>query len=103
MMDVSDGLLIDAARMAAASGLEVTIALDAVPFSAAYRGYADGDRLAAVTAGDDYQLLCAIPPDRRPTGHATRIGRFAPGRGLVLTDRGVAVTLPETLGYQHRG
>ncbi|MET0307286.1 MAG: thiamine-phosphate kinase, partial [Sphingomonas sp.] len=36
MMDVSDGLLIDAGRMAAASGLVVTIELSDVPLSPAY-------------------------------------------------------------------
>jgi thiamine-monophosphate kinase len=102
MMDVSDGLLIDAWRMAAASGLEVTIALDAVPLSAAYRAYSGDDPLAAATAGDDYQLLCALAPQQRPTGHATRIGSFAPGKGLVLTRNGARVPLPEKLGFEHR-
>lgn len=102
MMDVSDGLLIDAWRMAAASGLEVTIALDAVPLSVAYRAFAGDDVLAAVTAGDDYQLLCALPPDQRPTGHATRIGHFAPGKGMVLTQSGQPVPLPARLGFEHR-
>ncbi|WP_085808350.1 thiamine-phosphate kinase [Sphingomonas sp. TZW2008] len=101
MMDVSDGLLIDARRMAAASGLAVTIALDAVPLSPAYRAYS-GDVMAAVTAGDDYQLLCALPPDQRPTGLATRIGSFAAGTGLHLTRAGVTVALPRDLGYEHR-
>ena len=62
MMDVSDGLLIDGWRMAAASGLALTIALDRVPLSTAYRSYAGDDVLPAATAGDDYQLLCALPP-----------------------------------------
>jgi thiamine-monophosphate kinase len=101
MMDVSDGLLIDAWRMAVASGLEVTIALDAVPLSAAYRAYS-GDVLAAVTAGDDYQLLCALAPDQRATGHATCIGSFAAGKGLVLTRDGALIPVPERLGFEHR-
>ena len=37
MMDVSDGLLIDARRMAAASGLAVYISLEHVPLSSSYR------------------------------------------------------------------
>jgi thiamine-monophosphate kinase len=102
MMDVSDGLLIDAWRMAAASGLEVTIALDTVPLSAAYRAYAGDDPLPAVTAGDDYQLLCAMPAEQRPTGHATCIGSFAPGKGLLLTRDGAPVPLPKKLGFEHR-
>jgi thiamine-monophosphate kinase len=101
MMDVSDGLLIDAWRMAAASDLQVTIALDAVPLSAAYRTHG-GDVLAAVTAGDDYQLLCALPPDQRATGRATCIGSFAVGKGLSLTRNGERVSLPDRLGFEHR-
>jgi thiamine-monophosphate kinase len=99
MMDVSDGLLIDAARMARASGLAVAIDLACVPVSAAYRAVS-GDRIAAATAGDDYQLLFAAPADF--VTDATPIGRFAPGAGLTLHDSGAPVALPESLGYEHR-
>ena len=61
MADVSDGLLIDAARMADASGLAVAIELDAVPLSAEARGFAGEDRearLAAATAGDWITSTC---------------------------------------------
>jgi thiamine-monophosphate kinase len=104
MMDVSDGLLIDAARMAAASGLGVTIDLAAMPLSPAligWRGEDRGTRLAAATAGDDYELLFALPHAETPPVAATRIGSFAPGNGLQVTDRGEAVPLPASLGYQH--
>jgi len=43
MMDVSDGLLIDASRMAAASGLAVIVELAAVPLSADYLAFAGAD------------------------------------------------------------
>ncbi|MES3091569.1 thiamine-phosphate kinase [Sphingomonas aerolata] len=99
MMDVSDGLLIDAARMALASGLAVTIDLAAVPLSDAYR-MVSGDRVAAATAGDDYQLLFAAPEDFATD--ATRIGAFFTGSGLVLHDAGTPVPLPPSLGYEHR-
>ncbi len=99
MMDVSDGLLIDAARMARASGLAVAIDLACVPVSAAYRA-GSGDRIAAATAGDDYQLLFAAPADF--VTDATRIGSFAPGAGLTIHDSGAPVALPESLGYEHR-
>jgi len=99
MMDVSDGLLIDAARMALASGLAVAIDLAAIPLSDAYRAYS-GDRVAAATAGDDYQLLFAAPEDFATD--ATRIGAFLTGSGLVLHDAGTPVPLPPSLGYEHR-
>ncbi len=98
MMDVSDGLLLDAQRMAAASGLAVAIDLATVPLSPAYRAFS-GDVLAAATAGDDYELLFAAPAEG--DFPATRVGAFAPGTGLTLTQDGVAVPLPASLGYAH--
>ena len=43
MMDVSDGLLLDASRMAEASGLAVSIDLAAIPLSAEYRALKGDD------------------------------------------------------------
>ncbi|MGN6278641.1 MAG: thiamine-phosphate kinase, partial [Sphingomonas sp.] len=104
MMDVSDGLLIDAARMAEVSGLGVAIDLDRVPLSAAYRAFAGDDRaarIAAVTAGDDYELLFAAPVDLALPVPAKRIGTFVAGAGLSLTDHGTPLPLPEKLGFLH--
>ncbi|HEU4961768.1 MAG TPA: thiamine-phosphate kinase [Sphingomonas sp.] len=111
MMDVSDGLLVDAARMAGASGLEVTIDLAAIPLSAAYRAFAGDDRaarLAAATAGDDYELLFAAPADLALPVPATLVGRFSAPESLsqehvplTLIDAGGAVALPESLGFTH--
>lgn len=105
MTDVSDGLLIDARRLADASGLGVEIDLDAVPLSRELRGFGDdrAARLAAATAGDDYQLLCAVPPRHRAAaaGIATELGRFCEGAGLRVQDRDGAVPLPANLGYEH--
>ncbi|MBB3877812.1 thiamine-phosphate kinase [Sphingomonas pseudosanguinis] len=104
MMDVSDGLLIDAARMAQASGLAVTIDLDAVRLSPAARALGGEDRaarLAAATAGDDYELLFALPPDVTPPVAATRVGRFDAGAGLSLFDTAGPIPLPPRLGFEH--
>ncbi len=104
MMDVSDGLLIDAARMADASGLAVILDLAAVPLSPEYRAHAGDDRdarLIAATAGDDYELLFAMPANTVPPVPATRLGRFARGAGLTLYDGDEAIPLPVSLGYQH--
>ena len=113
MADVSDGLLIDAQRIAAASGVGIAIALDAVPLSDAWRmlrGDGAEDRIAAATMGDDYQLLFTAAPDqaeaimavglRRGAG-VTRVGVCAAGQGLGLTHEGAAVPLPERLGFVH--
>jgi thiamine-monophosphate kinase len=104
MMDVSDGLLIDAARMGEASGLAVHLDLAMVPLSAPYRAYAGSDRaarLAAATAGDDYELLFAMPANVIPAVAATRLGRFARGSGLHLSDAGTMLDLPARLGFEH--
>ena len=104
MMDVSDGLLIDAARMAAASALAVTIDLADIPLSPDYRRFAGDDRaarLAAATAGDDYALLFAAPRDAALPVPASRIGTFAEGAGLSVEDGGLAIPQPDCLGFEH--
>ena len=93
MMDVSDGLLIDAQRMAAASHLAVAIDLDTVPHA--------GELMAAITAGDDYELLFAAAPDIALPVPATRIGTFVQGSGLTLHNASGPVALPQRLGYTH--
>lgn len=100
MMDVSDGLLLDATRMASASGCAVTIDLACIPLSDAYRRWS-GDRMAAATAGDDYELLFALPVGVEPAVPATRIGHFSSGDSLTVTDAGLSVSLPEKLGWLH--
>jgi thiamine-monophosphate kinase len=94
MMDVSDGLLIDAQRMAAASNLALEIDIDAVPIV--------GEWMAALTAGDDYELLFAAAPDVALPVNASRIGTFASGTGLTLCDASGPVPLPNPLGWLHQ-
>lgn len=99
MADISDGLLIDAQRMAEASGLAVEIDLEAVPV-------ADGaDRMTAMSAGDDYELLFAAPPGLKLSQpglvRINAIGRFAAGQGVTLRDRNGPVPLPQRLGFEH--
>ena len=93
MMDVSDGLLIDAQRMANASNLALEIDLDAVPRA--------GDIMTAITAGDDYELLFAAAPNAHIPVPATRIGTFSGGTGLTLHNAHGPVALPQRLGYTH--
>ncbi len=105
MMDVSDGLLIDALRLAEASGVRLSIDLDAIPLSAVAIALAGDDRAArlhAATSGDDYALLftAAMPLPPVP-GRITRIGQATRGKGLHLYDRGGAVPFPERLGWLH--
>ena len=102
MMDVSDGLLIDADRMARASGCAMEI--DRIPLSAHYaalHGLSVASRLAAATAGDDYVLLAALSPEALPPPGLIAIGRCTNGAGISLVLDGTSVTLPQRLGYEH--
>ena len=114
MMDVSDGLLLDAMRLAEASALNAEIDLDAIPLSKAFiaeRGGSLDARLFAATGGDDYALLVAMPPDVDPLRlslpRGTTIARIgtlaAEGSLLSLSSGGSPVPLPEHLGHEHRG
>jgi thiamine-monophosphate kinase len=105
MMDVSDGLLIDASRMAVASDVAIMIDLDAVPLSSDAIAYAGSDRaarLSAATAGDDYALLftSTLPLPPGPS-RITRIGKVTRGSGLILTDGDGDVPQPVSLGWEH--
>jgi thiamine-monophosphate kinase len=65
-MDVSDGLAGDLAKMMRASGVRAEVDLETVPLSAAaYAAVAADPPLldALVTGGDDYEILCAVPPE----------------------------------------
>jgi thiamine-monophosphate kinase len=114
MMDVSDGLLLDAMRMAEASGCAIAIDLDRVPLSGIFvaeRGQHLVARLFAATGGDDYALLAALPAELDPATLSlpkgtkiSRIGTLAAGEAsLSLTSGGDPVELPERLGFEHQG
>ncbi len=101
-MDVSDGLLIDAERLATASGIGLEIDLDAVPVTGAV---GLDDVLARVTAGDDYELLFTLPAGTIPPTIAgvslTRIGRAVDAAGIRLRFADTVVPTPQRLGWEH--
>ncbi|MDF2555786.1 MAG: thiL, partial [Microbacterium sp.] len=79
MMDVSDGLVLDASRMAAASG--VTLALESSLLGA--------DPASALGGGEDHALLAAFPAGRALPRDFVRVGTVqARGEHAVLVDGG---------------
>lgn len=81
-IDLSDGLAADAAKLAAASGVSLTIDAQAVP---RFPGASLAD---ALHSGEEYELLCTFDAGARPpAGHGlVAIGSIGPGAGVWLTD-----------------
>jgi len=95
MMDVSDGLLLDAFRMAEASGVTIMVDLQDIPVA---------DRARAeecIRWGDDYELLFTAPPEARLPVPAHRIGTVAARAAAPLLLDGEAFADPAGLGYRH--
>lgn len=96
MMDLSDGLLLDAFRMARASGATLAIESAAVPIAAP-----EHRRTEALSWGEDYQLLFTLPGGCVPPIEAHRVGTvLAAGAAPLLLD-GKEIPDPAGLGYQH--
>ena len=94
MMDVSDGLLLDAWRMAQASSAHFAIEAAAVPV-------ADPGRAEeCMRWGDDYQLLFTAPRTAALPVLATRIGTVSADRTGLSLD-GAVLDPDQGLGYQH--
>jgi thiamine-monophosphate kinase len=87
MLDVSDGLAVDAAHIARRSGCRVVIELERVPL-------APGALLEDAGFGEDYELLAATPDPL----DFTVIGRCEEGSGVVLTLNGDTAELG---GWEH--
>lgn len=95
MMDVSDGLLLDASRLAKASGVTLAIDGPAVPLAAP-----EPRRDEALRWGEDYQLLFTLPADAVPPVPAWRIGgAHASGGDAILLD---GRPVEGRLGYEHQ-
>ncbi|MEO1264546.1 MAG: thiamine-phosphate kinase [Pseudomonadota bacterium] len=113
-MDLSDGLIKDAGRMAAASGCAVALDWPSVPVDPAAGLMAAGDdqalRKLATAHGDDYEILAAVPPDAVAPFIAlaaaggvtcTEIGQCRAGSGVTLHSADGADVTPSVAGYDH--
>jgi thiamine-monophosphate kinase len=86
MLDISDGLERDLARIAERSGVRCLVDLDRVPL-------AEAARIEDLGFGEDYELLAAVPVE---AFHV--IGRCEHGEGVELRRDGVRVELG---GWEH--
>jgi thiamine-monophosphate kinase len=112
-MDLSDGLADAVRQVAAASGCGATICASALPIDAAARdwwmGRGQDAVVEALTGGDDYELLAAVPARwagrlravRRQVADPalTRIGVLTRHPSIVLERRGGREVIPG--GYEH--
>jgi len=110
-MDVSDGLAGDLPKLAAASGLAAHVDVDRLPMSQALRASATPEQARdwALAAGDDYELLFAVPRQRhqelalaaaRTGSTLTVIGELQAGSGVTWSSNGKPFT-PATAGFDH--
>lgn len=109
-IDLSDGLLADAAQLARASGVRLELQRGLVPLSDAARQVVmrDAQHWAAVlSGGDDYELLFTAATSQRPALQhiaqqlplpISRIGAVAAGAGVTLDGAEIA----DHAGYEHR-
>jgi thiamine-monophosphate kinase len=115
-IDVSDGLSLDLARLAEASGCGAVVDLDRVPISDAARELSAARRGGpsplehALGDGEDFELVLAMPPDEaRRAIHEqplaiplTAIGEFAAEKGLFERGGGGAMRPLAPRGYEHK-
>lgn len=94
IMDVSDGVLLDASRMAIASGVTIAVDRMAVPIAVP-----EQRRDEALRWGDDYQLLFTLPAGIIPPCPAFRIGTVVERQDAPVLLDGAPV--PGQLGYEH--
>jgi thiamine-monophosphate kinase len=110
-MDLSDGLVGDLPKLAQASGLAAHVAVERLPISEALRAAvpATQARNWALAAGDDYELLVAVPAPHYTKLKAaadqlnlrlTAIGEFREGLGVNWSLNG-RVFAPDVRGWDH--
>ena len=109
-IDVSDGLVADAARLARASRCGLTLDLAALPLSPALRACVSIEqaREFALHGGEDYELLFAVPPARAAEAEAAAaglcevalIGRLDAAAGARVRDATRVVEI-EPRGWDH--
>lgn len=109
MLDVSDGLMADLGHILETSQVAAVVEAEGLPLSGPARDAPD-PRAAALSGGDDYELLFTASPDHRGaierigsdlTLPVTRIGRIEAGHGLTAIDRDGRPVTTSRAGWTH--
>jgi thiamine-monophosphate kinase len=87
LLDISDGIAVDAAHIASRSGCRVVVELERIPL-------AEGAQVADLGFGEDYELLAAVAEPTR----FTVVGRCEEGEGVEVTLAGEPYDLG---GWEH--
>lgn len=102
MMDISDGLGRDGARIAGASAVRLELDPLCIPLHADVRSW-----IQAASEGEDYELLFTAEgevPARTPTGvPITRIGSVVEGKGCALLQPNKPAIDASEMGWNHGG
>ncbi len=112
-MDVSDGLVADARKLARASNVALRIEANAIPFGppALRWAFSGGDVRKLITGGDDYVVLFTAAAQHRAAIEAldtdrtlriSRIGAALAGEGVTVVDREGAPLPLDAEGYAHK-
>ena len=110
-MDLSDGLAGDLPKLASASGLAAHVDIERLPLSGALSAVTDLQQARhwALGAGDDYELLLAVPPRNcekavsiaaRLNLRLSAIGELRPGGGVTWALNG-RESAPPGQGFDH--
>lgn len=112
-IDISDGLAGDAGHLAAASGLEVSLEVDAIPVHPSVVEEVPDPALRlhfALRGGEDYEVVFSAPEGtverhvlsfRERFGiPLTRVGRMGEGRGVMILDSH-GTPIPPGGGFSH--
>lgn len=108
-MDISDGLLTDLGKLAAAAGAAARVDASTAPaHPALFAEFGDEARALALAGGEDYELLFAGPPDAVRSALAELpggavVGAIAEGKAgsVEVIDAGGALATISAAGWEH--